>query len=311
MTRNDMDRFWSDDETAHRDNTFYEKSPQVALGIPMSGECVYAELGEEGDPWDAEPADRRYELNCRYNDRAEKIIGKRTLPEVRPEDIVTFPAVKRIGEVFGGTYERQPMTGEWLHSPIRTPEELEALLDRVDKLDLREFLLPPEWDSEKKRIYGETGNKSPLHRHVRGPVTLATSIYGVENLIFLYYDHPDLFTRFGDTIRRVILEISDIFDREAGYTEETRPPGFSFADDDCNLMTPEMYEAFGLPTLRAVFDKYSPDWEKDPEGHYRYQHSDSAMEHLLPLLSRVNLTGCNFGPTVTVDKIRAHMPGPA
>lgn len=308
MTKNDLDRFWKDDELAHRDNTFYADSPQVALGIRMSGECVYTELGEKGDPWAAEPHQRRYDLNCRYNDLSEKIVGIRILPENKPEDIITFPKVRRIGEVFEGTYEQQPMTGEWLHSPIETPQELEAMLDRVEKLDLAPFILPDNWESEKKRIFEETGTRTPLHRWIRGPVTLGTSIFGVENLIFLYYDNPDLFKRFGGTIKRVALEISALFDREAGYTKENRPPGFGFADDDCNLLTPEMYEVFGLPVLKALFDEYSPDWEKDPLGHRRYQHSDSAMEHLLPLLSSVNLTGCNFGPTVTVDKIRSHMP---
>jgi uroporphyrinogen decarboxylase len=308
MTRNDMDQFWKDDETAHRENTFYSKAPQVALGIRMSGECVYTELGEEGDPWAAEPAQRRYELNCRYNDLSEKIVGKRLLPEIKPEDVVTFPAVKRIGEVFEGTYESQPMTGEWLHSPIETPAELEAMLDRVDMLDLRRFILPDNWEAEKKRIYEKTGKRTPLHRWVRGPVTLGTSIFGVENLIFLYFDNPDLFKRFGQTIKRVLMDLIALFDQEAGYTKETRPAGFGFADDDCNLMTPEMYEVFGYPTLRDVFAEYSPDWEENPEEHSRYQHSDSAMEHLLPILGKVNLTGCNFGPTVLVDEIRKHMP---
>jgi uroporphyrinogen decarboxylase len=32
------------------------------------------------------------------------------------------------------------------------------------------------------------------------------------------------------------------------------------------------------------------------------------MAHLLPILGRLNLTGCNFGPTVLVDQIRRYMP---
>ena len=45
----DVERFWQDDEIAHRDNCFNENSPQLALGIGMSGECVYAQLEEDGD----------------------------------------------------------------------------------------------------------------------------------------------------------------------------------------------------------------------------------------------------------------------
>lgn len=299
----DLEQFWKDDVEAHKENCFYEESPQVALGIRMSGECVFAELGEEGDPWGSMPRERRIDLNKRYNDKTEEIVGKRLLSEEFPTEDEKFPYVKRIGEIFEGTYERGEKTGEWLHSPIDTPKELEKMLDRVDKMDLREFMFPDNWEKEKKRIFETYDRKPHLHRHIRGPVTLATSIYGVENLIFLYYDARELYQRFSETIGRVTLEMSQIMDEEAGYTSENKPSGFSFADDDCNLLTPEMYEEFGYPILKKIFSYYSPE----PEDR-RYQHSDSAMGHLLPILSRLDLTGCNFGPTVLVDEIRKNMP---
>ena len=59
---------------------------------------------------------------------------------------------------------------------------------------------------------------------------------------------------------------------------------------------------FGYPILKKVFDHCAAN-----EGDWRHQHSDSAMEHILPILGRLNLTSCNFGPTVTVDKIRKYM----
>ena len=64
-------------------------------------------------------------------------------------------------------------------------------------------------------------------------------------------------------------------------------------------MTPEMYHAFGYRVLKSVFERVSPN-----PGDNRYQHSDSAMGHLIPQLADFNLTGCNFGPTVTVEEIR-------
>ena len=298
-----IEQFWHDDALAHEDNCFSEKAPQVALGIRMSDECVFAELDESGDPWGHTPLARRIDLNKRYNDKAEKIVGRRLLKETFWSEDASFPAVKRIGEVFQGTYHFGQKTGEWLSSDIETPQELEVMLDTVDRLDLESFLLPDNWEAEKKRIFERYGRKPDLVRHVRGPVTLATSIMGVENLIFLYYDEPDLFARFSRTIQKVILDIGRIMDREAGYTPDTAPAGFSFADDDCNLLTPDMYEMFGYPVLKTVFDHYSPNPDDE-----RYQHSDSDMGHLLPILSRVNLTGCNFGPTVLVDDIRKHMP---
>ncbi len=303
MKKLDLVQFWNDDSVSHKKNCFYEQAPQVALGIRMSDECVYAELGEKGDPWAVEPRDRRIELNKRYNDKAEKIVGRRLLREKFPGEDEMFPRVKQIGEVFGGTYEFIKGGGKWLHSPFSTAEELERMLHKIDKMDLREFILPPNWESEKKRICEKYGRKPHQLRHVRGPVTLAMSIYGEENLIFLYYDAPELFKRFSQTIERVIIEMAQIMDTEAGYTEDNAPHGYSFADDNCSLLTPEMYYEFGYPVLKKVFTKFSPN-----ARDRRFQHSDSAMAHLLPILSRLNLTGCNFGPTVLVDDIRKYMP---
>lgn len=300
----DLEKFWADDEIAHLDNCFCKEAPQVALGIRMSDECVFSELGEEGDFWGTLPGERRLELNCRYNDKAEKMVGKRLLKEDLPMEDETFPYVKRIGEVFEGTYTIGYKTGEWLHGSANTPRELEKLLDRIDRLDLREFMLPSNWESEKNRIYEKYGKKPGLLRGIRGPVTLAMSIYGESNLIYLYYDAPELYERFSRTIGRVILEMGKIMDLEAGYEVEKAPGGFWFFDDNCALLNPKMYEQFGYPVLKQVFEYFSP---KDKDD--RYQHSDSAMGHLLPILGTLNLTGCNFGPTVLVDEIRKYMYG--
>lgn len=299
----DLEKFWQDDEAAHIDNCFNPDSTQVALGIRMSDECVFAELGEEGDPWGIEPRQRRIELNKRYNDIAEKTVGKRLLRENYLTEDECFPKLKQIGEVFGGTYEYLPEAGMWLSSPVSTINDLEKMLDQVDKLNLRDFLYPDNWESEKKRIYEQYGHKPPIWRGMRGPVTLACSIYGEEDLIFLYYDAKELFERFSDTIKRVTLEMGEIADEEAGYTKETSPSGFGFYDDNCSLLNPDMYEAFGYPVLKAVFDRFSPN-----EGDSRYQHSDSPMAHLLPIFGRLNMTGVNFGPTLTVEEIRRHLP---
>jgi uroporphyrinogen decarboxylase len=40
----------------------------------------------------------------------------------------------------------------------------------------------------------------------------------------------------------------------------------------------------------------------------RYQHSDSDMAHIVPVLTACNLNGVNFGPNIMPDYIRRHMP---
>jgi len=295
-----IDAFWKEDELAHKDNCFY-KAKQVALGIRMSDECVFAELDEPGNPWVETPLERRIELNKRYNDKAEKIVGKRLLRETFLPMDARFPYVKRIGEVFGGEYIIHNET-EWLKESIFDAEALEKVLDRVEKMDLREFILPANWESEKKRIFETYGVKpSPCH-HIRGPVTLACSLMGTTEFLYFLVDEDELAKRFSDAIANVAIGIAEIMDEEAGLTGKATH-GFSFADDNCCLLSPDMYESFGYPVLKKVFERFSPD----PEDS-RYQHSDSAMGHLLPILGRLDLNGVNFGPTVLAPEIRKYLP---
>ena len=305
MLKLDIEQFWKDDELAHRDNCFCENAPQVAMAIRMSDECVFAELDEPGKQWLPMGRERRMDLNKRYNDKAEQIVGRRLLKEYYPNDDETFPKIKMIGEVSGGRYVSNEHS-IWLESSITTIKELETQLDKVERMDIKEFILPANWHSEKKKIFEKYGTRPNQVRSVRGPVTLATSLVGVENMIFLILDEPEMAERFSKIIADVIIKIMMIMDEECGFTAETSQNGFCFYDDDCNLMTPEMYQLFGYPVLKRVFE-YT---DKSPlyDENKRYQHSDSAMTHLLPQLADFNLTGCNFGPTVTVEEIRKNMP---
>ncbi len=74
------------------------------------------------------------------------------LPESLPEPGATFPKYRQIGEVFGGKYEIVDHV-EWLHSGITTPRQLEKQLSFAETVNIREFILPDNWESEKKRIF--------------------------------------------------------------------------------------------------------------------------------------------------------------
>ena len=297
----DIERFWADQEIAKED-PFGRDIPQPAFGASLTEECVYVELGVEEDLWRyAHDPDWRVELNKAFNDRAERIVGRRLLSEEGPDPAREYPPVKGLHDVFEARNEWRDQSW-WLMQCVRNEEELKALLDRVEQRDIRRFILPANWDEERARLTA-LGIRPKLYRAQRGPVTFACSIFGAENLIQLILTNPGLAARFRDAILRVMLEIARVLDEEAGCTQQTAPHGFSFLDDNCCLLRPDMYEFFGLPILKGVFDRYSPD----PED-CRYQHSDSAMNHLLPLLGTLNLTRCNFGPTVTVAEIREHLP---
>jgi uroporphyrinogen decarboxylase len=298
----DLERFWADQQVARRD-PFGADIPQLALGIMMHWESVFGELGVEEDTWRYLNDPRwRVELNRAYNDRAERIVGRRLLDErMPPPDEDRYPPVKGLHDVFEARNEWRHGSW-WLRRSAHNEDELKALLDRVDQRNIRDFILPDNWEEKKAQLTAR-GIGPPLYRSQRGPVTFATSIYGVENLIYLIMLNPELAVRLRDTIFRTMLEIGRVLDEEAGYTPRTAPRGFSFFDDNCCLLSPEAYELFGYPILEGVFDRYCPD-----PSDWRYQHSDSAMGHLLPILNRLNMSQVNFGPEVPAADIREAMP---
>ncbi|HIJ72503.1 MAG TPA: hypothetical protein HPP83_00230 [Candidatus Hydrogenedentes bacterium] len=297
----DVERFWADQEIADKD-PFGASIPQVPFGAILNWECVFDELGVPEDHWRYEHDEAwRLTLSRAYNDRAEAVVGRRLLSEEKADASRRYPPVKGLHDVFEAENVWRGQSW-WLEQSARNEDELEALLDRVEARDIRRFILPENWNGEKARL-AALGVKPPLYRGQRGPVTFACSIYGAENLILLILTNPKLATRFSNAIRDVMLEIARVLDEEAGYTPETAPRGFGFADDNSCLLTPDMYEFFAYPILEAIFARYAPD-----PGDMRYQHSDSDMAHLLPILGRLDLTGTNFGPTVTVAEIRAHLP---
>lgn len=303
----DLERFWADQEIANRD-PFGVGIPQVPLGAICNWECVFDELGVPQDWWRYLYGDEAWalDLNRRYNDLSEKIVGRRLLNEMPADRTRQWPDVKGLHDIFEAenVWEGGPNGSWWLKQAVNTPEELAALLDRVEQRleHLRDFLLPANWAEEKQRLTG-MGIKMPLYRWQRGPCTFACSVFGAENLLLLHFDDPTLMRRFSDVIGRAILARARVLDEEAGFDATNAPRGWGWADDNCCLFNMEMYEQFAMPIHRAVFARYAPAL-----GDSRYQHSDSSMAHLLPLLGELHLTRTNFGPTLSVQEIREHCP---
>ena len=308
----DTGRFWRDQEASAKD-PFGADIPQVPMHL-TSAECVFDELGIEEDyrkltfpefaPW-------RFDTFRRYNDKAEKIVGRRLLPENDPaksDPAIFWPPVKQLYDIFEAKNEWEGGAGGswWLKQAAHGEQELSDLLDRVEKRieNLRTFIFPDNWDEQKQRMFA-AGHHVPLYRGQRGPCTFATSMYGAEDLLLLYYDNEPLFRRLSDVIGRAIVALAETIDAEDDPEwVRSKTTHWSWADDNSCLFNTELYEAFAMPIHRRVFARFAPDKKR----HSRYQHSDSAMGHLLPLLAELDLTGTNFGPTLTVTEIRKHCP---
>jgi len=299
----DLERFWADDALAIR-NPFGADIPQVPLGWLIWHENIWDDLGMPEDNWRLLHDDPwRVEVTRAYNAKSQTIVGRKFLNDTPRDSARSYPPTKELHDIFDAS-QAWHAGSWWIPQTISTPDELAGTLDRVEERlqNLRSFVLPANWDDTRSRLLPQ-GILPSQYVMQRGPVTFASSIFGCENLIYLILDQPELAVRFRDAILHAMLRLRQLFENEAGLTRQTAPRSFAFNDDNCYLLTADMHASFAYPILQGVFDYCSPE-----PHHYRYQHSDSAMAHLLPVLARLNLSGCNFGPTLTVQEIRSTMP---
>lgn len=299
----DLERFWQDNALALQD-PFCPDNPQAPMTLTTTEGCLWEELGMTPDPRYLTDPEVHMRLNRLYNDKAEEVVGCRLLPEVFVPPEHQLPRPKRIEELFGSqivTISGSEEIGgaDWVVESIHTVAELEARLEYVAELDLSEVVFPSGFTLALGRLREQYGQYPELGGGIRGPVTAAMSLCGVENIILWLVDYPPIMERFRDLLATKIVELCMLLRQATGAPLR----GFRFADDNCAMLNARLYERFGLPILQHVFAAFCPDNED-----YRFQHSDSEMTHLLPLLARCRLHGCNFGPTVLPEAIRAAMP---
>ena len=298
----DLERFWQDNE-ASLGKPFSIDKPQVPMSLRTSEGCIWQELGMEPDPRYYDDPEIHLRLNALYNQKALEVVGRKILPETFIPPQNRFPRPMRIEEIFGSQIRRIEGSAtigyaDWVVESIHSIRDLEERLEYVESLDLSAIVFPEGFDEARERQRAQYGVQRGLGGGIRGPVTAAMSLCGVENVILWLIDYPRQMARFRDLLAQKIVELCTLLRQRTG----TPMHGFSFSDDNCAMLSPALYERFGLPILEHVFGVFCSD-----EGDRRYQHSDSEMTHLLPLLARVHLHGANFGPTVDPRAIRREM----
>jgi uroporphyrinogen decarboxylase len=132
----------------------------------------------------------------------------------------------------------------------------------------------------------------------RGPATIMTSVLTPENVFFWMMDHPDLMHRFRDVLAEKMVEFNTFLREFSGNDQ----PGWWITDDNSALFNRSLYREYCYPVLERVLNAMAPGDAR------RYQHSDSAMGHLLDMQYALGIRDVNYGPSVDAGLIREKMP---
>ena len=235
----------------------------------------------------------RDDLHRQVNAITQEYVGKTFFEEDTWEH-----SPKRIENLFGCEFEYREGSTPWFVPVTADPVEFSQVLERAACADMKAWAFPvdflAEW--EARRSAGKT--MPLLGTGSRGPATIITSVLSVETVFFWCYDHPDLMARFRDLLAEKMVVFNTLL-REFSVN---RQPGWWITDDNCALFNRKLYAEYCLPVLEKVMHAMAPG------NAPRYQHSDSAMGHLLDFQYSLGISKVNYGPEVDAALIREKMP---
>ncbi len=235
----------------------------------------------------------RDDLHRQVNVLTQEYVGKTFFDE----DTWEFTP-KRIENLFGCEFEYHERGTPWFVSVTADPDEFSQILDRAAETDLKTWAFPEnflaEW--ETRQAAGQT--MPLLGTGSRGPATIMTSVLDIKTIFFWFYDHPDLMARFRDLLAEKMVELNTLLREFSGNTQ----PDWWITDDNCALFNRKLYARYCVPVFEKVLAVMAPG------DAPRFQHSDSAMAHLLEYQYDLGIREVNYGPEIDVALIREKMP---
>jgi hypothetical protein len=286
----DLEAFWAENELSNQTGL---SKPRCPISFSPDDHWLFEFLTVDSTI--------RYYRDKRFRDRLHQEANQLTrqyLGKAFFDEDTWSAAPRRIEFLFGCTYTYTEGGTPWLTPATDDPEEFARILDQAEKTDMAAWALPDDYRKEWDRRRSEGKPLPALGTGSRGPATILTSALHPETFFLWAYDRPGLIERFRDILTVKMVELNRYLREFSGCAE----PGWWITDDNSALFNRKLYRQFCLPVLAAVLDAFAPP------GSNRYQHSDSAMGHLLDDQRALGINACNYGPTVDAALIREKLP---
>lgn len=286
----DLAAFWEENEICRK---FTTDKPRCSLSFSPDDHWLFEFRNVPSTVRYYHDKAYRDELHRQANNQLNAHIGKTYFDEDTWEH-----QPRRIENLFGCEFAYHEGGTPWLVPVTDDPDVFSRILDQAERTDIKSWALPEEFlkEWEQRRA---AGNALPvLGTGSRGPATIMTSVLKPETFFFWTVDYPHLLGRFRDLLAEKMIEFNLYLRAFSGNQE----PGWWITDDNSALFNRRLYREYCYPVLERVLDALAP------AGSKRYQHSDSAMGHLLEMQNALGIQEVNYGPEVDVSLIRQKMP---
>jgi uroporphyrinogen decarboxylase len=286
----DVEAFWEENALCQK---FTGDKPRCSLSFSPDDHWIFGSMDVPSTLRYYRDKAYRDELHRQVNEITSKYVGQTFFSEDTWEH-----EPKRIENLFGCEFSYTEGGTPWLTPVTDDPDKFARILDQAEKIDLRVWSLPKAYLEEWEQRKAEGKPLPKLGMGSRGPATIMTSVIEPTTLLLWLYDYPDLVARFRDILAEKMVEFNRILREFSGNDQ----PGWWITDDNSALFSPKLYREYCFPVLEKVLNALAPGDAR------RYQHSDSAMGHLLDQQYELGIRHVNYGPEVDAGLIREKMP---
>ena len=287
----DITNFWKVNDKCKK---FTVNKPRCALSFSPDDHWIF-EFTEV-------KSTQEYYNNKSYRDAIHKEVNNVTRKYVGnyffSEDTWEYMP-KRIENLFQCNFTYTEGQTPWLEPATDNPDEFAKILDKAEKTDIEKWALTDEFLKEWDLRKAEGKEMPKLGDGSRGPATIMSSVLSVENLFYWMYDYPELMNRFRDILAVKMVELNNTLRKFTRNITES----WWITDDNCCLFSKKLYKKYCVPILKNVLAAMAPG-----DDSFRFQHSDSAMAHLIPYQQELGINAVNYGPEVDAGLIRELMP---
>ena len=286
----DVEAFWEENALCQG---FTLDKPRCSLSLSPDDHWIFEFADVESTLRYYQDKAYRDELHKKVNTITQEYLGRAFFREDTWEH-----EPHRIENLFGCFFSYHEGGTPWLTPVTDDPDEFAQVLDRAQATDMRAWALPQayrdEWESREA-----AGKPLPLlGTGSRGPATIMTSVLKVETVFYWMVDHPDLMHRFRDILAEKMVELNNVLREFSNNPHQ----GWWITDDNSALFNRRLYREYCYPVLDRVLNAMAPGDAR------RYQHSDSAMGHVMEMQYELGIREVNYGPEVDAALIRETMP---
>jgi uroporphyrinogen-III decarboxylase len=286
----DLRQFWLENERSRNQG---KKSKRIPVSIGLDGDWICEFLQLDNAKYYSD-----YEYQQKHRLEASVVTEREIGLAIKPA--IDFGVIMD-ASIYGGKVNYRSNATPTLEPVVTSPEEIDDLVEKMEKVDLLEQGLVPTYLEWRERLKADYGIEVGYGWGIKGCATTLGQICSITNFLTWIMTEPAQIKKLVQCWVKTGIRYVKAMRAATVYPATNQ--GFSLASDVTGMLSPSLYDEFIMEAEREIFQTFAPE-----EDAVRYYHADFHMAHHLDSLREIGVNVVNVDPYIQVKDILAKMP---